>query len=1525
MDYNQLDNNSNTSSTTGAANLLSHSNSMNTSNSTMPESQSINRSDSISSTTSNSTTKSGKKNIPLELTAYGTTPSGKPRLFVCQVCTRAFARLEHLRRHERSHTKEKPFSCGVCQRKFSRRDLLLRHAQKLHAGCSDAITRLRRKSIKRSSSMSNSGSNDMMLDDDDEDDEDDEEDDDHTLIDNSHNINNNNNNNNNNSNQSSKNNDNVEFNLNLFNHESNIGIPSTSSTAGNTVNNTPKSKSKSSKSTSKVSKSTPKNTSTSSSSNSTRKSSIVSTNNLQRQVIDNNRKKIMGRNRRGASFSAQSGANYAMSISEFSEMYPNSDNVEFSTPQLMPSTMNDEMSWLNNLSTIPGLSDNANTPMMRQNSISLNHENHGTPPINVSHHGSFSLASSTNTGMIQGNSNSNSHLHHSISRKSSNSMSQSESLNSINGFDNLSYMMPTATITNQELQNGVAAAQAAQAAKSTTSSSNNNNNNTNNTNPSNVNNNQLHEDPPNDFGYSFYDIPETVLSAKMFDNFNADLETQHHHNHQQHTQQQLSGLGPHQQQQQMHHMFKSLSPIKQELDDEIMEGDDHDATFQHPLKSHKTAVATPSTNFNVHNNNNNNNNSNTANANFDLNFLNDIDELTHEFDVNAKFMPNGYSFYGDNPSASSSGIETNSPQIQSPSLHYGPGSTASATANSDMLIDMNTLDHAQLLNIETTLDSSSFAQPQPPQPIQLQSQQQQPGRHYSIPQLQQQQQQASFNQFSNSQFVQTMVPPAQSNWKAKYKLSNFSKNKLFTNNLRHMINKSLSKYPISGIMTPTIPTNEKLEFYLSTFVKTFLTHFPFIHTSKLNEYEVMNMTANEDINNESSRVCLPLLIATIGALFSNNKNDSEHLYEASRRTIHIYLESRKNSVGSDNESSGSKKEKDSNSTINPLWLIQSLTLSVIYGLFSDNENNVYIVIRQLNALNSLVKTSIKSNRVILFSINGEDEEIFNQLNSTIHATTPTNSSKTGSNNKNGGGGSLFPNNFNDELKFKNNINIQSQIRIVFMIYRLTNFLLMMYNVPLTLSINDLNNLLIPNQVNETLWGFKNYQEFQEFDHKNNNNNFSTTTIDGFLSTGDKIIYKDLLLNLTKKGGLTKSSTVKQLNQLSKYGFICISHGLFEIRQYQEMKNIDISSILDYLTKFIPTTNTTKLQSQDFEKLDYALLVNFIKISSLIDFKLVKEQSWLRNFDELTKNFNKFLIDNNPQNANANINDNDYLKIIDCCLMIIKLVLFKSEDVTEEATNGGMFNTDFGFLNSNGSLDANQPFPQHSPQQIQRSHSSPDNNPEFNSLLIEDKSNIVSEKENSLVNFEKFIHLRIYEEFDNSTNSILSQMLFHVFTILAVFSIYIIRKNANNDAVNNSNDNSPDLLFELNHRFSMTLKLLDKVENFLKLKYNMADLNSVSSNAPFNPNNIKLENDFTNLYLFQGTGGSHNNGEASTLSSSDGSNNQNLEQTLNILKVGETVMNYLYDSNIKVSIFKKLSGSLAQIRKFLIDNESRILS
>ncbi|OBT76992.1 hypothetical protein VF21_04170 [Pseudogymnoascus sp. 05NY08] len=69
---------------------------------------------------------------PKAATAFPPPKTDKPRPHICATCTRSFARLEHLKRHERSHTKEKPFECSECTRCFARRDLLLRHQQKLH-------------------------------------------------------------------------------------------------------------------------------------------------------------------------------------------------------------------------------------------------------------------------------------------------------------------------------------------------------------------------------------------------------------------------------------------------------------------------------------------------------------------------------------------------------------------------------------------------------------------------------------------------------------------------------------------------------------------------------------------------------------------------------------------------------------------------------------------------------------------------------------------------------------------------------------------------------------------------------------------------------------------------------------------------------------------------------------------------------------------------------------------------------------------------------------------------------------------------------------------------------------------------------------------------------------------------------------------------------------------------------------------------------------------------------------------------
>lgn len=82
----------------------------------------------------------------------------KPRPHVCITCTRSFARLEHLKRHERSHTKEKPFQCPVCERCFARRDLLLRHKQKLHASFPET-PRVRATAKRKSVSVAKSTAN----------------------------------------------------------------------------------------------------------------------------------------------------------------------------------------------------------------------------------------------------------------------------------------------------------------------------------------------------------------------------------------------------------------------------------------------------------------------------------------------------------------------------------------------------------------------------------------------------------------------------------------------------------------------------------------------------------------------------------------------------------------------------------------------------------------------------------------------------------------------------------------------------------------------------------------------------------------------------------------------------------------------------------------------------------------------------------------------------------------------------------------------------------------------------------------------------------------------------------------------------------------------------------------------------------------------------------------------------------------------------------------------------------------------
>ncbi|CUA76092.1 urate oxidase [Rhizoctonia solani] len=66
----------------------------------------------------------------------------------CPVCLATFTRPQHVARHMRSHTGDRPYKCSVCNDSFGRSDLLKRHEKKMHSATSTTSTPTTTKSNK---------------------------------------------------------------------------------------------------------------------------------------------------------------------------------------------------------------------------------------------------------------------------------------------------------------------------------------------------------------------------------------------------------------------------------------------------------------------------------------------------------------------------------------------------------------------------------------------------------------------------------------------------------------------------------------------------------------------------------------------------------------------------------------------------------------------------------------------------------------------------------------------------------------------------------------------------------------------------------------------------------------------------------------------------------------------------------------------------------------------------------------------------------------------------------------------------------------------------------------------------------------------------------------------------------------------------------------------------------------------------------------------------------------------------------
>ncbi|KAH3688244.1 hypothetical protein WICPIJ_000769 [Wickerhamomyces pijperi] len=388
---------------------------------------------------------------------------------------------------------------------------------------------------------------------------------------------------------------------------------------------------------------------------------------------------------------------------------------------------------------------------------------------------------------------------------------------------------------------------------------------------------------------------------------------------------------------------------------------------------------------------------------------------------------------------------------------------------------------------------------------------------------------------------------------------------LFTENFLRVVHKVLEDYPFVGLNVPDFPNVQQLNHFVDIFQEKFLCHYPFIHRNYFNEASMYEYTTQLDScsasSDASSFVCLPLLIATIGSLYSHQRQVSADLYEFSRRCIHVYLDSRKKS----------DKVEKSTTRNSPLWLVQSLILSVLYGLFVEcDDSDMSIVLKQVHALCTLIKVS----KFHLIQ--------FNQANIQ----------------------------FNDAY-FKNYVVYQSKLRTVYTIFNLSSLLQGMYNIEPFFTYNEIKCDL-PDL--ETYWNSLNIYQLRDQVSANSHTSYQ---LDLEKIVNDIVLGNDQQYKVSEFGSTVVQYTL--LQHLYIYGCDDLLH-----RRGYDLLN-DNHQNLPHILRTLKWEHM--LLNLEELNLDSIILKNCVMIASVgFISDAMKESLWSENYTKFNTEFLSLQID-----------------------------------------------------------------------------------------------------------------------------------------------------------------------------------------------------------------------------------------------------------------------------------------------------------